>query len=159
MPTAQAQVLDELKVLAQEALAKADIQGDITEQPIHIVLGILGDFSRDIADVGDGEHSDHFLEVFGGLGGTTQILHTKGRRGRNFDWRQHDDENFYTLAGLMYVVWCVHRVMAGGVILWEPCCATWLNMCTNHTKRSRADTTGDENRKDVRQANFTAAVM
>ena len=157
--TAHAQIPSSFKQRAEVELNKAAIDGDITMQPVSVVLAILHAFATDAMPDADKSRSSHFMEVFGGMGVTSTMLRSRGRKGINFDLKQHDDENFCTLAGLLFVTWNLLCIMAGGVILWEPDCATWLNMCVSHTKRKWSDTAGDESRNDVRQANFTASMM
>ena len=54
----------------------------------------------------------------------------------------------------------VLQVKPGGTVVMEPECSTWLNTTVFHTKRDRGlRITGDEGRRDVREANFVAELV
>lgn len=142
---------------ARDALIDAGNDGAITLENTPALLNLASDIVK--SWMPPAVRTSHFLEMFGGRGGMTAKLKGMGYKGNNFDIKQDPSEDIRLFSAVLFLGYCVINIVPGGVVVCQPECATWLNMCRHHSARSSSDTVGNVEREDVQTANWTAAVM
>ena len=133
------------------------LQGAPSCEQIPIVLNYASAFVSKA--LGHTRRFRKYVEVFGGKGRTAKLLNSAGIPAANFDIISDPSDDFNSIIGFLWVVWLAMSIVPGGIIFFQPECASWLNQCRYHSKRDLTDTQGDTHRRDVRMANWTAAGM
>jgi hypothetical protein len=100
-----------------------------------------------------------WAELFSGSGGATLEVSSLGLKTKTFDRINDAREDFCRLDGLIYAFALVMTLKEKSILWTSPQCSTWLFLALGHTKRKAPYWVGNDDRRDVLEANFTAMAM